>query len=78
MISCVHGDLKIKVWQVCIFGKQIFSLGKVFECRFSSIEDCGGALTAYSLQDFASSLDEMAEKLALPFIQSQISMHLDP
>jgi len=41
------------------------------------LEDYGdeGALTAYSWQDFASSL---AEKLAQPFTQSQISMHLHP
>jgi len=46
------------------------------------LQDYGGALTAYSWQDFASSLAEkvadMAEKLDQPFTQSDISMHLHP
>ena len=46
------------------------------------LEDYEGALTAYSWQDFSSSLAEkmahIDEKLAQPFTQSQISMLLDP
>ena len=45
-------------------------------------EDFGGALMAYSWQNLSSSLAEkvadMTEKVAQPFTQSQISMHLNP
>ena len=47
-----------------------------------SLEDYGGAITAYSWKHFpsllAEKLAEMAEKRAQPFTQSQIYMHLDP
>ena len=48
----------------------------------ASLEGYGDALTAYSWQDLSSSMAEkvveMAEKLAQPFRQSQISMHRYP
>ena len=47
----------------------------------NALEDYGGTHKAYSWQDLSSSLAEtvadVAEKLAQPFTQSQISMDLD-
>ena len=62
---------------ICIY---ILLLEFMFE--ICSLEDYGGAITAYSWKHFpsllAEKLAEMAEKRAQPFTQSQIYMHLDP
>ena len=53
-----------------------------FFFQVNTLEDDGGALTAYSLQDLrlepAEKLAVTAEKLARSFTQSQISMQYAP
>ena len=43
-----------------------------------TLEENGITLTAYPWQDLSSLLADLAVKLAQPFTQSQIAMHLHP